>query len=58
MADSGDHIHSLFDIALDSVNAAFSIIGRAHGHSFGDELLAQLDIINHVAVMCSNHAAF
>ncbi len=45
------------DVALDGMHARFAVVLRAHGHALGHELLAQLDVVDHVAVVRADQVA-
>ena len=54
-ADGADDVIALINVAFYSVHAAFAVVLRAHGHPLSNELLAQFDVVDHVAIMCADH---
>ncbi len=56
-ADGVDELVAAVDVALDGMHAGLAVVLRADGHALGDELLAQLDVVDHVAVVRADHVA-
>ena len=56
-ADRIDHLVAAMDVALHGVDAGLAVVLRADGHALGDELVAQLDVVDHVAVVRADHVA-
>ena len=56
-ADGVDEIVAFIDVAFDGVDAGLAVVLGADGETLGDELLAQLDVVDHVAVVRPDHVA-
>ncbi len=56
-ANGVNEIVTLVDIALDGMDAGFAVVLGANGETLGDELLAQFNVVDHVAVMRPHHVA-
>ena len=56
-ADGFDEIMPLVDVAFHGMHTGFAVVLGAHGHAFSHELLAQFDIVDHVAIMCTDDVA-
>ena len=54
-ANCVDEVIPLVDVSFHGMHAGFAVILRANGHTFSDELLPQLHIIDHVTVMGTNN---
>ncbi len=56
-ADGVDEFIAAVDVALHGVHAGLAVVLRADDHALCHELLAQLDVIDHVAVVRAHQVA-
>ena len=56
-ADGVDKLVATVQVAFHGMDTGLAIILRAHGQALVDELLAQLDVVNHVAVVRADQVA-